>query len=105
MAGGFTNCLIFLFLFSIFACPSLSFNLPPSVVPPEFENTAILRTVELGGSTVQVTTSYTVKSLGQGSSTYFISLSEDEHKRTSWIDAKIKGSAEQLEVKSYFVEK
>lgn len=56
-----------------------------------FENTAIVRTVELGGSLVQVTTTYAVKALEDGAQLYTIALGEREHERTSWLEAKIKG--------------
>ncbi|KAI0921757.1 hypothetical protein AcV5_000735 [Taiwanofungus camphoratus] len=58
-----------------------------------FENTAIVRTVELGGSLVHVTTTYAVKALDNGAQVYTIALGEREHKRTSWLEAKLKGQA------------
>lgn len=61
-----------------------------------FENTAIVRTVELGGSLVHVTTTYAVKALEDGSSLYTVALGQDERKRTSWIEAKIKGQSKAL---------
>lgn len=59
---------------------------------PSFENTAIVRTIELGGSLVHVTTTYAVKALEEAS-IYTIALGEDEQKKTSWLEAKIKGQA------------
>lgn len=61
-----------------------------------FENTAIVRTVELGGSLVHVTTTYAVKALEDGSNLYTVALGENERKRTSWIEAKIKGQSQLL---------
>ncbi|KAI0080902.1 oligosaccharyl transferase alpha subunit [Panus rudis PR-1116 ss-1] len=58
-----------------------------------FENTAIVRTIELGGSLVHVTTTYAVKALEDGSSIYTVALGDDEHKKTSWLEVKVKGQA------------
>lgn len=66
-----------------------------------FENTAIVRTVELGGSLVHVTTTYAVKALEDGSSIYTIALGEDEQKKTSWIQAKMKGESVPLHLEDF----
>lgn len=58
-----------------------------------FENTAVVRTVEVAGSLVQVTTTFAVKALEGDASEYTIALGEREHERTSWLEAKIKGQA------------
>ncbi|CCL99426.1 uncharacterized protein FIBRA_01444 [Fibroporia radiculosa] len=70
-------------------------TLLPAIVLADhsFENTAIVRTVELGGSLVQVTTTYAVKALEDGAQLYRIALGEREHQRTSWLEAKIKGQS------------
>ncbi|KAI9001442.1 oligosaccharyl transferase alpha subunit [Trametes punicea] len=61
-----------------------------------FENTAIVRTVELGGALVHVTTTYAVKALEDGSSVYTLALGEQEHAHTSWLEAKLKGQSASL---------
>lgn len=66
-----------------------------------FENTAIVRTVELGGSLVHVTTTYAVKALEDDSSIYTIALSEDEQRKTSWMQAKMKGETVHLELEKF----
>lgn len=66
-----------------------------------FENTAIVRTVELGGSVVHVTTTYAVKALEDGSSVYTVALGEKEHEATSWLVAKIKGQSAELDLESH----
>lgn len=66
-----------------------------------FENTAIVRTVELGGSLVHVTTTYAVKALEDGSRTYTIALGEHEREKTSWLDVKLKGESEQLALEEF----
>ncbi|KZT74272.1 Ribophorin I [Daedalea quercina L-15889] len=65
-----------------------------------FENTAVVRTIDLGGSLVQVTTTYAVKALENGATVYTLALAEREHKRTSWLEAKIKGQQEILPMES-----
>ena len=58
-----------------------------------FENTAIVRTVELGGSLVHVTTTYAIKALEDGSSIYTLAVPHGEHEKTSWLEVKIKGQS------------
>ena len=65
---------------------------------PEFENTAIVRTIELGGSLVHVSTTYAVKALEAGQTVYHVALGRDEREKTSWIEAKVKGQAQPLEI-------
>ena len=77
------------------------FVLPLVSAEHSFENTAIVRTVELGGSLVHVTTTYAVKALEDDSNIYTIALSEDEHKRTSWIQAKMKGEPVPLHLEDF----
>ncbi|KAL4241932.1 Dolichyl-diphosphooligosaccharide--protein glycosyltransferase subunit 1 [Abortiporus biennis] len=74
---------------------SLWLTLLPCLVLADhsFENTAIVRTVELGGSIVLVTTTYAIKALEDGSSVYTLALGEAEHEKTSWLEAKIKGQS------------
>ena len=64
-----------------------------------FENTAIVRTVELGGSVVHVTTTYAIKALEDGLKTYTVALGRDEKAMTSWIEATVKGQKTALPVK------
>ena len=63
-----------------------------------FENTAIVRTVELGGSIVHVTTTYAIRALEDNASKYTIALGEQEAVKTSWLEAKVKGKPEALKV-------
>ncbi|KAF9534334.1 oligosaccharyl transferase alpha subunit [Crepidotus variabilis] len=64
-----------------------------------FENTAIVRTAELGGSVVHVTTTYAIKALDDGQKTYTVALGRAEREKTSFIEAKVKGSKEPLKIK------
>lgn len=69
--------------------------------PGAFENTAIVRAAELGGSIVHVTTTYAVKSLKDGQAMYRIALGADEKAKTSWIEGKVKGQKEPLKLKEH----
>jgi oligosaccharyltransferase complex subunit alpha (ribophorin I) len=64
-----------------------------------FENTAIVRTVELGGSIVHVTTTYAIKALEDSLKTYTVTLGRDEKEKTSWLQATIKGQKTILTLK------
>jgi len=63
-----------------------------------FENTAVVRTVDLGGALTQVTTTYAVRALEDDAKLYYISLSDDEERHTTWIEAKLKGQSAVLDV-------
>jgi hypothetical protein len=63
-----------------------------------FENTAIVRTIELGGSLVHVSTTYAVKALEPGQARYQIAISKDERAKTSWLEVKVKGKTTPLEL-------
>lgn len=69
-----------------------------AVACQSFENTAVVRTIELGGSLVHVTTTYAAKALESDTSFYTIALSEDEIDKTSWLDVKVKGQQTPLKV-------
>ncbi|KAG2118751.1 Ribophorin I [Suillus discolor] len=69
-----------------------------SLAGPAFENTAIVRTIELGGSLVHVSTTYAVKALEPGQTTYQIALSKVERAKTSWLEAKVKGQTTPLKL-------
>ncbi len=67
-------------------------------LPHSFENTAIVRTVDLGGSLVHVATTYAIRALEDGAKQYVISLGEKEAQTVSWFEAKLKGQSEPLKV-------
>ncbi|KAF8845769.1 Ribophorin I [Paxillus ammoniavirescens] len=69
-----------------------------SLAGPAFENTAIVRSVELGGSLVHVTTTFAIKALEPGQTVYHIALGKDEREKTSWIEAKVKGQMKPLAI-------
>jgi oligosaccharyltransferase complex subunit alpha (ribophorin I) len=69
-----------------------------------FENTAIVRTIEPAGALVHVTTTYAVKSLSDNALGYVFALSEDDARKTSILDVRIKGASDLLDVKEHGVE-
>lgn len=79
---------LFTFLFSQ--------SLLPVLAEHSFENAAIVRTVDLGGSSVHVTTTYAIKALENGAQKYVVALGEKEAAVTSFMEAKIKGQSEPL---------
>jgi oligosaccharyltransferase complex subunit alpha (ribophorin I) len=73
-------------------------------VSPSFENTAIVRTVELGGSSVHVTTTYTSRSLSKNNGVYYLSIPRQQDDRTSWLEVKLKGASKPLAVDKHGIE-
>lgn len=66
-----------------------------------FENTAIVRSVELGGSQVHVTTTYAVKALQAGSKVYSLALGPEERDKTSWLEVRLKGQQDFLPIEEH----
>ena len=64
-----------------------------------FENTAIVRTVELGGSVVHVTTTYAVRSLESNAKVYTVALSKHDRDLTSHVEVRLKGQDKVLQFK------
>ncbi|KAH9918214.1 oligosaccharyl transferase alpha subunit [Epithele typhae] len=85
----------FSLLVSVFLFPLASF------AANSFENTAVVRTVDLGGTLTYVTTTYAIRALEDGSSVYTIALGEQEHARTSWLEAKLKGQTKRLPLEDF----
>lgn len=71
---------------------------------PSFENTAIVRTVELGGSSVHVTTTYQARSLSKNNKVYYLALPRHQDDQTTWLEAKLKGSSKPLVVDKHGIE-
>ena len=82
----------------VLALASLSCTLV-SAASHSFENTAIVRTVDLGGSLVSVTTTYAIRALNDDAQQYVVSLGEKEAASVSWFEAKVKGQSNPLQVK------
>lgn len=63
-----------------------------------FENSGVVRSIDLGGSLVHITTTYAAKALESGADVYTIALGKDEHSKTSWLEAKVKGQPKLLQI-------
>ncbi len=61
--------------------------------PQNFINTAIARTVELGGATTQVTTQYNVKATKDGPGEYHLALAGERDEEPAWWEVMIGGKA------------
>ena len=58
-----------------------------------FENVNVQRTIQLGGALTHVTTTYTVRALGElGPNVYTLALSELDQGRTSLFEVNLKGA-------------
>lgn len=66
---------------------------------PSFENTAVVRTVELNGALTHITTRYSVRALVDNIGEYTFALGEEDAGLTSWMQAKVKGEDEELALK------
>jgi len=66
-----------------------------------FENTAVVRSIDLGGSLVYTTTTYNVKALEDGSNVYVFALTEKEQETTSWMEARVKGHSAPLSLENH----
>ncbi|KAF8476511.1 oligosaccharyl transferase alpha subunit [Gautieria morchelliformis] len=77
-----------LFLFLSLICTTVNGN------SPSFENTAVVRTVELDGALTHITTRYSVRALKDGASEYSFALGEADGKLMTWIQAKAKDEGE-----------
>jgi hypothetical protein len=61
--------------------------------PQNFINTAIARTVELGGATTQVTTQYNVKAVTDSPGEYWLALAGEGDEEPAWWEVMVGGKA------------
>jgi hypothetical protein len=61
--------------------------------PSSFVNTAIARTVELGGATTHVTTQYNVKATEDGNGEYRLALAGKGDEEPAWWEVMVGGKA------------
>lgn len=66
--------------------------------PHSFELSTVVRNIELAGSSAHVTTAYTARSLSKNNDVFYFSIPRRQDEHTSWIEAKLKGSANPLAV-------
>ncbi|KAF9451718.1 oligosaccharyl transferase alpha subunit [Macrolepiota fuliginosa MF-IS2] len=64
-----------------------------------FENTAVVRTADLGGAIVHVMTTYAIKSLANGQDVYTVAFTKKERDSTSFLEVKVKGQKDPLEIR------
>lgn len=62
-------------------------------VPQTYINTAIARTIELGGATTQLTTQYNVKALTDGPGDYILALAGEGDEEPSWWEVSVGGKS------------
>ncbi|QRV72921.1 oligosaccharyltransferase complex subunit [Ceratobasidium sp. AG-Ba] len=72
-----------------------------AAAPATFENDAVARMIELGGSLTHVTTTYTARALEKDAKIFYVSLSEEEEKSTTWVEAKLKGQTAVLDIERH----
>lgn len=70
--------------------PLLVGSLLANAAPPAFVNTAVVRTVDLGGATTQVTTTFTAKALVDGATEYLLALGKEDDARLGWLEVREK---------------
>lgn len=68
-------------------------HLESGAVPQTFVNTAVARTVELGGSTTLVTTQYNVKALTDDPGPYILALGAAGDSEPAWYEVLVGGKA------------
>lgn len=73
-------------LLSLLLLPS-----PAVLAVANFENTAVVRSIELSGTLTHVATTYAAKALVGNVKTYSIALPRLEKERTSFFEVKVKG--------------
>lgn len=78
-------------LSSILALAPLALASFEGGVPQSFINTAIARTIELGGSTHVVTTQYNVKALVDNPETYVLALGKEGDEPPAWYEVLVAG--------------
>jgi len=78
-----------------FLSPFLLLPLAFAISPPpqNYVNTAIARTIELGGATTSVTTQYNIKSTTDAPGEYFLALAGDRSEEPAWWEVMIGGKA------------
>ena len=68
--------------------------------PPNYAHTAIARTIELGGTTTQVTTQYNVKALVDGPGAYHLALASRGDDVPAWWEVSLSGKAVEVDAVS-----
>lgn len=69
----------------------LPISLAASLPPQNYVNTAVARTVELGGSITQVTTQFNIKALEDGPGEYHLALAGEQDSVPAWWEILVGG--------------
>ena len=69
----------------------LPLSLALSPIPQTFVNTAIARTIELGGATTQVTTQYNIKAISNSPGVYLLALAGETEEEPAWWEVMVGG--------------
>ncbi|CAK9779343.1 putative oligosaccharyltransferase alpha subunit [Cutaneotrichosporon oleaginosum] len=85
------------FLTLIPAALARAARLQSAAAPQEYVNTAVARTVELGGSTTLVTTQYNVKALNADPGSYILALAASGQPEPAWYEVLVGGKAVSVE--------
>lgn len=78
-------------LLSLLALASAALGKYEGGVPPSYVNTAVARTIELGGSTHSVTTQYNVKALADDAGAYVLALGPAGSQPPAWYEVLVAG--------------
>lgn len=66
-----------------------------------FENTAIVRTIELAGSLIHLKTTFAARALETGTLIYTFALGKEDGERTSFMEARFRGEDTPLEIQKF----
>jgi oligosaccharyltransferase complex subunit alpha (ribophorin I) len=96
-----------LFSWQLWSAVLLGFTLCTPVFSgsPSFENTAVVRTIELDGALTHVTTRYSVRALADEVKEYTFALGKEDGDLTTWAEARLKGDEDTLPLKENGLDK
>jgi len=84
--------------------PLLLAPLAAALSPPaNYINTAVARTVELVGSTTQITTQYNIKSTTNNPGEYYLALSGRNEEEPAWYEVTVGGKEIEAKVVNAYV--
>lgn len=66
-----------------------------------FENTAIVRTIELAGSLIHLKTTFAARALETGTLIYTFALGKEDGEKTSFMEARFRGEDTPLEIQKF----
>ena len=66
-----------------------------------FENTAIVRTIELAGSLIHLKTTFAARALETGTMIYTFALGKEDGEKTNYMEARLRGEDAPLEIQKF----